>query len=270
MKAIPKLEFMQVDFGSLDSVIDFSEKVAQKFTRIDVLQNNAGSFYFPDEMTQNGHHKCTQINYLSSFIITSKLLTIIAKTHKSRIINVSSGIINAAIVIKSWNPDFDDLSYKKTKYVAHQGYAQTKLYNFMHLNALDLYFKQNFNKSYKGNSSSQNSTENNTKFVAVEPGQTKTGIFDFAQKKYPIAYRLFYPFHAFIAKTPFYGAQSYLYLMFCPWENLINGMLYNNCSVQNMRDSRFTQKDDVAGLWNKTIDLLYSENSIKLPVDKID
>src|ERR1700722_4898423 len=62
------------DLGSLRQGREAAETVKQKYSRLDVLINNAGIFSPRRTMTEDGFETTFQVNYLSHFLLTQALL----------------------------------------------------------------------------------------------------------------------------------------------------------------------------------------------------
>lgn len=56
----------QLDLNSFDSIIKFSDGIRHEFDEIYALVNNAGIFYYPQELTKEGFDVTFQTNYLGN------------------------------------------------------------------------------------------------------------------------------------------------------------------------------------------------------------
>lgn len=79
-----------LDLTSFNSVVKFSETLCSEFKEIYALVNNAGIFYHPQELTEDGFEITYQTNYLSHFLLTHYLLKLLKKSDHARIVNVVS------------------------------------------------------------------------------------------------------------------------------------------------------------------------------------
>merc|ERR1719460_1563282 len=86
-----KTTFLQLDTGKMSSVKAFAKAFLEKFDRLDVLVNNAGSGYFlkQDRTTEDGLEAFFATNYLGAFLLV-KLLMDLVKKSDGRIVNVTS------------------------------------------------------------------------------------------------------------------------------------------------------------------------------------
>jgi NAD(P)-dependent dehydrogenase (short-subunit alcohol dehydrogenase family) len=118
-------KFYQADFASLDEVNKLADAVLKENKRLDFLINNAGIGWVFDstrKLSPDGYEMHFEINYLSHYLLTKRLLPLLIKSAPARIINVSSG---------SQMPiDFDDPMMEKG-YNGNRGYSQSKLAQVM-------------------------------------------------------------------------------------------------------------------------------------------
>jgi NAD(P)-dependent dehydrogenase (short-subunit alcohol dehydrogenase family) len=112
-----KLEFIEIDMLSLDSIKQFIEVFTSKYTQLDILMNNAGLFSFPPETSKDGLDAQFQVNHLALFYLTTQLLPLLKTTKHSRVINVGS-MAHAAV--------FGDLDFEEMNKPENHG--QNKYY----------------------------------------------------------------------------------------------------------------------------------------------
>ena len=77
------------DFSDLAQVRELAEELQQRYPRIDVLANNAGSVFAADGSTVDGFDSVLQVNYLAAFLLTTSLMDVLVAS-KARIICTSS------------------------------------------------------------------------------------------------------------------------------------------------------------------------------------
>lgn len=118
------LDLIQLDLSSLAKINEFSQKYKERYDRLDLLINNAGLMFTPNEKTQDGFELQLGVNHLGHFALTGLLLDLLMKTENSRIVNVSSGLH------KSGKINFDDLQSDR-KYRRIAAYGQSKLANLL-------------------------------------------------------------------------------------------------------------------------------------------
>lgn len=132
--------YMNLDLASLQSVKNFAAAFEEKYSRLDVLINNAGVMECPLIRTKEGFENQFGCNHLGHFLLSTLLFPIMVKTAEttgtpSRFIALSSVAaaqmsmgINAAPAII----DFDDLNWEKKDYDKNVAYQQSKLANSLH------------------------------------------------------------------------------------------------------------------------------------------
>ena len=118
------VEVMQLDLGDLVSVHQFAETFRTRYTRLDLLINNAGIMVPPYGKTAQGFETQFGVNHLGHFALTGLLLDLLTQTPGARVVTVSSG---AHLMGKI---DFDDLNGER-KYDRNRAYAQSKLANLL-------------------------------------------------------------------------------------------------------------------------------------------
>lgn len=132
LRAVPKarLDLMQLDNASLDSVRAFADAFRAKYDRLDVLLNNAGVMAIPRTETADGFEMQFGVNHLGHFALTGLLLDVLTKTPGSRVHNTSSSAaFNGRI-------NFDDLMGEQN-YGRWTAYGQSKLANAVFATELD-------------------------------------------------------------------------------------------------------------------------------------
>jgi len=119
------IDVMKLDLGNLASIQAFTETFQSRYSRLDILLNNAGIMTIPFEKTEDGFEKQNGVNHLGHFALTAQLFDLISRTPRSRIVNVSS---NAH---KMGKIDFDNYLYEHGKYSKIGSYARSKLSNLL-------------------------------------------------------------------------------------------------------------------------------------------
>jgi len=155
---------MILDLANLESVKSFAAEFKKKYTRLDLLINNAGVMMPPYSKTQDGFEMQFGTNHLGHFVLTGQLIDLIKNTPNSRIVNVSSA------AHKQGNLNFDDLNWEHRKYKPMKSYGDSKIAN--------IYFTYELGRRVEKNGK-------NPVVAAAHPGWTATelqrhvGIFEF-------------------------------------------------------------------------------------------
>jgi len=119
------------------------ENLIKTNLRIDCLVNNAGKVYFTYGKTKDDLERSFQINYLSHFYITEKLIQEKVMQDNAQVINISSiahspeSSINSLDKIKHkkliGKINFEDINYEKEKFRGFTGlfYSRSKMSQIM-------------------------------------------------------------------------------------------------------------------------------------------
>jgi len=113
-----------VDLAHLDSVRSYADEFLKKFSRLDVLVNNAGIYASKRVVTADGFEATFAINHLAHFLLTNLLLDLMKASAPSRIVNVSSEAQSRGHI------NFNDLQGER-KYSGWKSYPQSKLANVL-------------------------------------------------------------------------------------------------------------------------------------------
>ena len=84
------VESLVADLSSLAEVRRLADEFRQRYTRLDVLVNNAGAYFASRQVTVDGFEQTFALNHLSYFLLTNLLLDMIKASAPSRIVNVAS------------------------------------------------------------------------------------------------------------------------------------------------------------------------------------
>ncbi|XP_053681889.1 retinol dehydrogenase 13 [Sabethes cyaneus] len=207
------LELLPLDLRSFDCVQRFVRELQARHTHVDVLINNAGIIFHPEERTTDGFETHLQCNYLGPFLLTQLLLPMLEKAPQGRIINVSAhgytaGKMNSddPLNVGSWAPAFH----------ARDAFSHSKLAVVMATRVLDRKLKADKSKV----------TVN-----VCSPGLVRgTEHLRYS----PIMKALFakiltYPWMWLFLKNPNQGAQTMLRLATDPALSETSGVFFNDC-----------------------------------------
>ncbi|KAG5593230.1 hypothetical protein H5410_043744 [Solanum commersonii] len=145
LKDIPraKLDVMELDLGSMESVRKFASEYNSTGYPLNILINNAGVMAPPFMLSQDNIELQFATNHLGHFLLTNLLLQNLKNTaqasHKEgRIVNVSS--LGHRFTYRE-GIRFDKIN-DKDSYTAILAYGQSKLANILHANELARHFKE--------------------------------------------------------------------------------------------------------------------------------
>ena len=156
-----KINVMHLDLADLESIHSFVKKFNEKYSKLDVLLNNAG-IVCPYEKTKDGFEIQIGTNHLGHFALTGLLLYLLKNTKRSRVVNVSS------LGHKFSKIDFDNLMFENGGYSIFKAYGNTKLSNLLFTYELQRRFEK-FNI--------------NCIAVAAHPGVAKSNLSKYITKK---------------------------------------------------------------------------------------
>lgn len=109
-----------VDLASLKSVQEYADQFQTKYSRLDVLINNAGIMMPPAGTTEDGFESQFGVNFIGHFALTGRLYGLLKSTSGSRAVTLSS------IAHRGAEIDFDNLRLEKP-YDTVREYYQSKL-----------------------------------------------------------------------------------------------------------------------------------------------
>lgn len=121
------VELMKLDLSDIDSVKTFAKAYKEKYSKLDVLINNAGVMMPVQRFeTKQGFEGQFGTNHLGHFVLTRELFDLIEKTEKARIVTLSSLVAKMNKAKIYW----EDMQFEKS-YDKMASYAQSKLANMM-------------------------------------------------------------------------------------------------------------------------------------------
>jgi NAD(P)-dependent dehydrogenase (short-subunit alcohol dehydrogenase family) len=124
-----QVELFTADLASQAAIRGLSREIHARYTRLNVLINNAGGYMSQRLVSPDGLEMTFAVNHLGYFLLTDLLLDLLEAGAPARIVNVSSGAHKGA------HMDFGDLQSEKS-YHAWRAYGQSKLANVLFTNAL--------------------------------------------------------------------------------------------------------------------------------------
>jgi retinol dehydrogenase 12 len=227
------LTYLTADLAELSQVRQLARQVKERFTRLDVLINNAGNFFLTRQITPDGFERTWAVNHLSYFVLTLELLDLLKTSTPARIVNVSSNShFNARL-------DCDPLTgLEKRPYMGWKAYGRSKLANVLF--SYELYRRLD----------DQGITAN-----ALHPGLVRTHIWD----KFGFLPRLVTRFYlSNRSLTSEEGAKTSVYLAISPEVEGVSGKYFYRCrAIDSSRESY--NVSEARRLWEAGKQLLYSE-----------
>ncbi|MGQ0601958.1 MAG: SDR family oxidoreductase [Anaerolineales bacterium] len=117
-------EYLVADLSSQAAVRTLAEAFKRKYTRLDVLVNNAGAYFMRRAVSVDGIEMTWALNHLNYFLLTDLLLDRLKASAPARIVNVSSEAHRGSQL------NFDDLEGRRN-YNGFPVYGQSKLANVL-------------------------------------------------------------------------------------------------------------------------------------------
>lgn len=215
-----EIDFIRADLSRQSELRQAVDVFRLKYQRLDVLINNAGSFFPLRRESVDGIEMNFALNHLAYFMLTNLLLDNLYASVPARIVNVSSNSHYG-------NPiDFTDIQYKHS-YRPLKAYGRTK-----HANVL---FTYELAQRLEGTSVTAN---------ALHPGWVRTKI---ARNLGWLA-DLFMPLIQINAMSPEEGARTSLFLATSPEVEDTSGKFFINCK-QVDSDPNTYDREAQSRLW---------------------
>ena len=123
------VEPLRADFAALAEVRRLAEELLDRYDRIDVLVNNAGTYAHRRELTEDGHERTLAVNHLAPFLLTNLLLDRLRASAPARVVVTSSDAHRGGVL------DFDDLELERG-WSGLRAYSNSKLANVLFTRAL--------------------------------------------------------------------------------------------------------------------------------------
>ncbi|XP_050313489.1 retinol dehydrogenase 13-like [Anthonomus grandis grandis] len=230
----------ELDLSSLKSIRQFTKKIIDRESRIDILVNNGGVMTCPESKTEDGFEMQFGTNHLGHFLLTILLLPKIVhrnfeSSDPSRIVTVSS------VAHERGTMNFEDLNWEKRKYSAIGAYGQSKLANILFTKELARRLKE--------------ANINNVTTYSLHPGVIATELGRHMKDTYGVIATFVWGMLKWLLKTPEQGAQTTIYCSVdekCKHES---GLYYAECNVKTPTKLAQNQ-EDAERLWTESLKLV--------------
>lgn len=223
-----KLDLMLADLTSLASVRKLATDFKAKYSRLDVLLNNAGLIIDRRKVTTDGFEATFATNHLSHYVLTNLLLDMLTSSGAARVVNVSSEAHRVGSL------DFlDDLQAERGGYRGMTVYGNSKLANIL--------FTRGLQRRLEGTQVTTNS---------LHPGVVRTGFGLNSEGIFKHLVKLAAPFMLSAEG----GARTSVYLASSPEVEGVSGKYFARCRVA--KETRAAQDAAAAEkLWQKSAEL---------------
>lgn len=227
-----KADIIIADLSSQQEIRKTSADLLRQYGHLDVLINNAGSWFSEFKLTTEGIERQWAINHLAPFLLTHLMLPALRKSPDPRVITVSSDSHYYG------NIHFDDVNLTH-KYHGIRAYAQSKLANVL--------FTQEF-EIRKGHLP--------ITISAVQPGLVKT---DIGLKNTISFHGLMWKIRRLGGVSPEKGAETSVYVASAAKAKGISGQYWDRCKPK--QPSKKTQnQSDAAKLWELSMEMCGIQN----------
>lgn len=148
-------EYINLDLSSFKSIDRFTRSINNKFSKVDILINNAGVMGPPFSHTDEQLELTFGVNYIGYYLLTTKMMPMLREVKGSRVVNMSS-IAQYKVKHIDWNNLNSQIHYDKWEV-----YALSNLFRMMFTIELEKKLRE---KSYQ------------TIALACHPGVTITNL----------------------------------------------------------------------------------------------
>ena len=118
------VSYLLADLSSQQDVRKLAQDFKNKYTKLDVLLNNAGAIFLSRKLSVNGYEMTLALNHLNYFLLTNLLLDMLKAGPSGRIVNVASRAHYSGHI------NFDDLQSQRG-YNGMKVYGTSKLMNVL-------------------------------------------------------------------------------------------------------------------------------------------
>jgi retinol dehydrogenase 12 len=119
-----RIDWLAADFAALPQVRELAAEFGQRYPRLDVLINNAGTIPARRTLTAEGVELTLAVNHLAPFLLTNLLIDRLLAGAAARVVTVTS------VAHERARFDFDDLTMRRG-YLPFRAYARSKLANLL-------------------------------------------------------------------------------------------------------------------------------------------
>lgn len=216
-----RIDGFDIDLSSQKYIRKKAREIIKKYPKIDVLVNNAGTWYSRLNYTEDNIEMQFAVNHLAYFLFTHELLPALVKSDDPRIINVGSDSHYHGKM------HFNDINLTR-KYHGLRAYAQSKLANVL--------FTYEFERR---------KPIEKLNIYCVQPGLVKTNI----GLKHTISFHsLAWRIRRLSGVTPAEGAETSVYLASSDEVKGISGKYWDKMKPKKS-SKQSMNKEDAARLW---------------------
>ena len=236
------IDGFDIDLSSQKLIRKKASEISKKYPKIDVLVNNAGTWYSRLNYTEDNIEMQFAVNHLAYFLLTHELLPALVKSEDPRIINVGSDSHYHGKM------HFNDINLTK-KYHGLRAYAQSKLANVL--------FTYEFDRRKPLEKLCIN---------CLQPGLVKTNI----GLKHTISFHsLAWKIRRLSGVTPAEGAETSVYLASSAEARGISGKYWDKMKIKKS-SKQSMNKEDAARLWLLSERLCDIDDYFEIIADEVE
>jgi NAD(P)-dependent dehydrogenase (short-subunit alcohol dehydrogenase family) len=136
------VETVEIELDDLASVREAAAQISARFSRIDVLINNAGVMFTPFERTKDGFELQLGVNHLGHFELTRCVMPLLLNAGSARVVNLSSDGHRISDI------DLEDPNWEQRPYDKFMAYGSSKTANVLFTVALDARYRDSDVRSF--------------------------------------------------------------------------------------------------------------------------
>lgn len=195
----PRVDWLAADFSVLAQVRELAAEFEQRYERLDVLINNAGTISPRRARTAEGVELTLAVNHLAPFLLTNLLIGHLLSSAPARVVTVTSVAHERAQI------DFSDMSMSRG-YLPFRAYARSKLANLL--------FTYELARRLRGTGVTAN---------AVNPGLVRTRLGRGNGPVRDLAWHLTHLRYRSASLAPEQGAETIVFLACSPSVAIVSG-----------------------------------------------
>jgi len=224
------VDALVADLSSQAQIRRLVERFGSRHERLDVLVNNAGSYFMKRRLSADGLEMTFALNHLSYFLLTLLLMKQLGASPSARVVNVSSSAHVGREI------DFENLQGEK-RYERHEAYGQSKLANLL--------FTYELARRLKGTRVTANALHPGT--VATNLGSDNGWLMGWLRVRTRNLLKQ-------TMMTPEQGARTSIHLASSPEVEGANGRYFRECSPVRSSEASYDEAS-AARLWRISEDL---------------
>ena len=232
-----KTDVIRLDLASLASVREFARTFASRYSKLDILINNAGVMASPYLKTSDGFELQFGVNYLGHFLLTNLLLPQLEAAEEGRVVNVSSMGHRFNIL------NLDDLNCERYStsrlypiYYKWVQYGNSKIAQILHAIELNRRLRER---------------DSTVTVYALHPGAILTNLFQYVS----VIYWLMYLLLSFLCKSVQQGAATSVFCAIHPSVKNYSGGFFKDCKTMRPTLPR-KANEKAARLWEISEELV--------------